>query len=143
MGRSSKIFNPRVNEDMIFRQVFEEDIQSGLDNLTLKAPETDNLHDTALARLGSAVGDIKSLTVDPQNNGQGVHLTTKVADRFKVSVSSDDEKQPISEDDIGTMARPLTLTLTLQGARGDISQLLTSLLTLANFAGDEDEDDDD
>lgn len=138
-----KIFNPRVDEDRIFRQVFEEDIQSGLDNLTLKAPETDNLGDTALARLSTVVGDIKSLTVDPQNNGQGVYLTTKVADRFKVPVSSDDEKQPISEDDIGAIARPLTLTLTLQGAQGDISQLLSSLLTLANFTDEQDDEDDD
>lgn len=127
-----KIFNPRVEQDKIFRQIFEEDIQSGLDNLTLQTPETDDLKKTALARLSARVGDIKSLVVDPQDNGQGIKITTSVPDKFQATLSSEDEKQPVSHADISAISQSLTLTLTLQG--GDVSKFLNNILLLNNPA---------
>lgn len=136
-----KIFNPRVDEDRIFRQVFVEDTDNGLDSLTLQSPETDDLRNTALGRLSSKVGDVKSITVDPQNNGELVRLTTTVSDKFKVDVSSNNENDTPSETDIAAVLRPLTLTLTLSGTQGDVSALLNNLRLLSHFVVEGDDED--
>lgn len=137
-----KIFNPRVEQDIVYRQIYGEDIEH-LDSLTLKTTEDDSLGNTALARLSARVGDVNGLTVDPLGNGQSFYITIHSTDRFTVWIVTADEKQPPTEEDIAVIIGPLTLPLRFHRDQQDTSQLLDGLITLANYAVDEGEADDD
>lgn len=137
-----KIFNPDYDRDIIFRQVFESDIQSSLDSLSLQSNDLSDLKSAALARLSARVGKIESLTVLPttdseQTGTDKLTIKTTVSDKFKVDISSDNETQPITQEDIEEVSAPLTLTMTVSGNPEDVTQWVRGVMRLGNYTDDD------
>lgn len=108
-----KIFNPRVNHDLIFREVIEEDLDKGLDRVDLSAPETADLRETATAQLLAVTGDVVQLKIIPEGSKHPITVTNALTDAIKTQVDSDNEQQAIPPVDVARIQNEIVI----QGAR--------------------------
>lgn len=104
-----KIFNPREEEDKVFRQVFQEDSQNGLDMLEFRVDESSDARRSALARLAAKVGDVISLRIFRRENERPVAYSVAPSDAFVIDISTDDEKERLSLRDVEHLGRAITI----------------------------------
>ncbi|MCB9460716.1 MAG: hypothetical protein H6670_13785 [Anaerolineaceae bacterium] len=136
-----KIFNPRVDEDIIFRQIFEEDLSDGLNTIELKTDENGDLRNTATAKLAARVGDVNKVTAYVKSDTEAITLTNQVSDDFVTPVSSDTETISLTRQDVERLRQAITIKDSIVIIAEDLRETpsLTDLPLFRNLRSDDNE----